>query len=116
MNETNAKRTCQIVAQHAMGIEFIEPRGRDHLDFHDLHVATIERGLRQAYRAGYKDGVEGRGQTPSEELMDAIEMLGFLNSKPTEWQERDQQLEQVHRWYTNRLRPALARMKKEAHK
>lgn len=34
------------------GIETLEERGRDSLDFHDLHVATISALLRLAFQAG----------------------------------------------------------------
>lgn len=34
------------------GIETLEERGRDSLDFHDLHVASISAMLRLAFQAG----------------------------------------------------------------
>lgn len=40
------------IARDALGIESLEVRGRDGLDFHDLHVESIAKALRQAFDAG----------------------------------------------------------------
>lgn len=48
----NAIPEIESIARHALGIETLEPRGLDRLDFHDLSVASIRRALEAAYRAG----------------------------------------------------------------
>lgn len=35
-----------------LGIETLEARGRDCLDFHDLSVTSVRRALEEAYEAG----------------------------------------------------------------
>jgi hypothetical protein len=40
------------IAQQALGIETLETRHSDRLDFHDLAVWQIEAALRAAYEAG----------------------------------------------------------------
>lgn len=52
----------QIVKTH--GIQTLHSRGRDALDFHDLHVTTLTRMLQAAYDLGWddanKDEVNGK--------------------------------------------------------
>ncbi len=45
-------QTVAEIARSVMGIETLETRKSDELDFHDLAVWTIENALRQAYEAG----------------------------------------------------------------
>ena len=40
------------IAREELGIRTLDLRGRDELDFHDLHVGRIERALTRAYREG----------------------------------------------------------------
>lgn len=40
------------IAKQDLGIETLAIRGRDSLDFHDLHVASVKRALAAAYEAG----------------------------------------------------------------
>ena len=40
------------IAREGLGIRTLDLRGRDELDFHDLHVGRIERALTRAYREG----------------------------------------------------------------
>lgn len=49
MNQTLAR-----IAARELGIETLKPRMRDCLDFHEIHVAAIERALIAAYEAGMK--------------------------------------------------------------
>ena len=45
----------QIAATH-LGIETLECRHRDSLDFHDVGVASLRSALAEAYRAGTRAG------------------------------------------------------------
>ena len=40
-----------------LGVETLEVRGRDSLDFHDLSVTSIRRALEEAYEAGRRASV-----------------------------------------------------------
>ena len=40
------------IAREELGIRTLDIRGRDDLDFHDLHAGRIERALSRAYREG----------------------------------------------------------------
>ena len=48
MNEELRK----IIAKHFPGIETLETRDLDSLDFHDVHVESIVKAVTEAYRAG----------------------------------------------------------------
>ena len=45
----------KTIAREHLGIETLEERGRDHLDFHDVSVVGVQRALDAAYRAGQQD-------------------------------------------------------------
>jgi hypothetical protein len=45
-------RTVAGIARERLGIASLEPRNRDRLDFHDLHVTAIEAALHAALEAG----------------------------------------------------------------
>ncbi len=45
------ERFTQIAREH-LGIETLESRGRDALDFHEVGVAGLSAALEAAYRAG----------------------------------------------------------------
>ncbi|MGE4160021.1 MAG: hypothetical protein AB7F75_13095 [Planctomycetota bacterium] len=42
----------QKIAHEILGLETLEDRNRDCLDFHDLGVSTIRQALEAAYEAG----------------------------------------------------------------
>jgi hypothetical protein len=46
------KEIQKIIAEHFPGIESLETRGLDSLDFHDVHVESIVKAVTEAYRAG----------------------------------------------------------------
>lgn len=48
---TKPNEVLEQIAQSA-GISTLSSRGRDSLDFHDLHVDTIRDLLERAYQAG----------------------------------------------------------------
>lgn len=48
---TKAEKLARIAFQE-LGVETLEVRGRDSLDFHDLSVASIKRALERAFEAG----------------------------------------------------------------
>lgn len=48
----NRKRTLEQIAAEHLGIETLETRHRDGLDFHDLPVWAIAEALQAAYEAG----------------------------------------------------------------
>ena len=48
----NQIETCNRIAQKVLGLETLEFRGRDGLDFHELGVGQIQDALKAAYQAG----------------------------------------------------------------
>ena len=44
--------TIQRIAQNTLGIETLETRNSDHLDFHDISVWMLRAALEEAYQAG----------------------------------------------------------------
>lgn len=55
MQTTNNDIFTRIARKH-LGIETLEERKRDGLDFHDLSVASIRSALEAAYEAGRRAG------------------------------------------------------------
>ncbi len=53
------QQTIQQIAQKHLGIETLETRNRDGLDFHDLAVWSIEAALKAAFEAGQKAEQKG---------------------------------------------------------
>lgn len=51
-------RIADIAATHLVGVETLETRNSDRLDFHDVSVATLRQALRAAYLAGHSDALE----------------------------------------------------------
>ena len=51
-------QVLEISRQH-MGIDCLDVRNSDHLDFHDLHVDTVRAGLTEAFLQGQRSMVEG---------------------------------------------------------
>lgn len=54
----------QIAKQH-LGIESLQPRHSDGLDFHDLAVWSIEAALKAAFEAGRVMGEDAAKNAPS---------------------------------------------------
>ena len=51
-NDTMTTHTLQQIAATLLGVETLDTRHSDSLDFHDLAVWQIEAALRAAYEAG----------------------------------------------------------------
>ena len=51
---TKQQRMEQIAREH-LGIETLEPRRRDSLDFHEVPVWQVAKGRDAAYRAGLEE-------------------------------------------------------------
>ena len=62
MTCTALRSMIATIAREELGLRTLDLRGRDDLDFHDLHVGRIERALTRAYRAGMR-----RTEVPDEE-------------------------------------------------
>jgi hypothetical protein len=45
-------QTLEQIAKKTLGLETLETRNSDRLDFHDLNVASIKAALLAAYQAG----------------------------------------------------------------
>ncbi len=59
MARKHAKEPSEVIAEIArqtLGIETLEQRKADSLDFHELSVWSIRQALQQAYEAGLKAG------------------------------------------------------------
>ena len=48
------------IAQQQLGLETLETRHSDGLDFHDMAVWKIESALRAAFEAGRQDGLNSQ--------------------------------------------------------
>ncbi|MCE2968035.1 MAG: DUF6900 domain-containing protein [Phycisphaerales bacterium] len=64
--KTNAMSAAMEAARTNLELETLATRGRDHLDFHDLSVATLREVIAAAFEAGYSAGLstgyrQGRG-------------------------------------------------------
>ncbi len=53
------QQTIQQIAQKHLGIETLETRMSDRLDFHDLAVWSIEAALKAAFEAGQNAAQNG---------------------------------------------------------
>lgn len=62
--EAILSKTLEQIAQQEIGIETLEVRNSDDLDFHDISVATLERALRAAFQAGLLQGTAGLPHIP----------------------------------------------------
>jgi hypothetical protein len=49
-------QTLEQIAKKTLGLETLETRNSDRLDFHDLNVASIKAALLAAYQAGQQSG------------------------------------------------------------
>lgn len=50
--KNTAAEAVQSIATEEMGIETLDTRNMDSLDFHDVSVATLKAALLKAYRSG----------------------------------------------------------------
>lgn len=57
MREKNLKHMLEQIARNQLGVETLETRNSDSLDFHDVGVASLRDALMIAYLAG-RAGVE----------------------------------------------------------
>lgn len=53
-----AAEAADQIAAEILNIRTLEDRGRDRLDFHDLHVANIRRALEAAFNAGVETALQ----------------------------------------------------------
>lgn len=53
--EAHQNEVFERIAKHIMGIETLQVRNRDSLDFHDCSVGTIKAALKAAYDEGRCD-------------------------------------------------------------
>jgi hypothetical protein len=49
-------KTLEEIAGKILGIETLQTRNSDHLDFHDLAVWEVAKALALAYQAGIEKG------------------------------------------------------------
>ena len=66
MSRTAVSAAIATIAREELGIRTLDIRGRDELDFHDVHVGRIERALTRAFRAGGVAAVESIFATSTE--------------------------------------------------
>lgn len=52
----NMDETIDTIAKSTLGLETLETRNMDSLDFHEFSVGMIKAALREAYLAGQKHG------------------------------------------------------------
>jgi hypothetical protein len=53
-----ARKHAERIALEMPGIETVETRHRDQLDFHELHIRTLRDALIEAYMAGFSEARE----------------------------------------------------------
>lgn len=60
-NTTNIPfETAEAIASKHLGVETLQPRNMDALDFHDVSVTGILAALQAAYEAGRQNGKTDR--------------------------------------------------------
>ena len=59
--------TLDHIAQTILGLETLDTRNSDRLDFHDVAVWNIKAALQAAFEAGKQDGKQPR-QTPQKRV------------------------------------------------
>lgn len=62
---TERDTTINRIAEEALGLETLETRKMDGLDFHDLSVWSIKEALEQAYEAGRQSARPTRATCPA---------------------------------------------------
>lgn len=60
------------IAKETLGIETLETRNSDSLDFHDVAVWQLKTALREAYLAGMKAGGNIMVETIAEKLIPGL--------------------------------------------
>jgi hypothetical protein len=50
------------IAEGQLGIETLQRRGRDRLDFHEVYAPVLRKALLQAYVTGYQRGAREHGK------------------------------------------------------
>jgi len=55
-----------LIAQQHLGIETLETRNSDRLDFHDVGVASLKEALYAAFVIGREAGISNRTESESE--------------------------------------------------
>lgn len=54
--KTLMKKLTEIAKEHLVGVETLEQRFSDSLDFHEVSVWSLEEALKAAYELGLKEG------------------------------------------------------------
>lgn len=58
MNTSTINSTLSLIAQKHLGVETLETRNSDSLDFYDLSIWTIQAALKAAFLAGKESGAD----------------------------------------------------------
>jgi hypothetical protein len=72
--QQHKEQTVQRIAREVLDLETLEPRGRDHLDFHELSVWQIRQALEQGHDRSH-DGqglLDHQRPTPAATLYSAL--------------------------------------------
>ena len=73
------KQTIDRIARDILGIQTLEYRGRDSLDFHDVSVGSVQDALAAAYQAGQK----AADRLLLEAAIEAIAVIRNPEAQPT---------------------------------
>ena len=57
---TDRDKIISEIATRILGLETLEARNRDSLDFHDLSIWSIKEALESAFEAGLQTGKEAK--------------------------------------------------------
>lgn len=55
-----------LIAKQHLGIETLETRNSDRLDFHDVGVVSLKEALYAAFVVGHEAGINNRAESESE--------------------------------------------------
>lgn len=91
---TRKRDIYTTIAYEHLGIETLETRGRDALDFHEVGVASLKDALKAAYRAGQAELLQA-----AEALLEARDNQMLT---PTDWRRLRRA---VRRAYKENTRP-----------
>ena len=72
------------ICQQVLNIRHTDVRGRDQLDFHDLHITNIKEALQAAYEAGRQAEVDQWKATKEQDLAD-------MRKRCESWSREDQE-------------------------
>lgn len=64
---TKKQILTKIAKKHCF-VETLDRRGRDSLDFHDIHVAGLKAALEEAFEAGQANPARKSSYDPSDEV------------------------------------------------